>query len=181
MKPSQLLISASLSAPAAAVPGLQSFTSASSSAAAVGLNAAKGAAAVGLNAAKGAAAVVDVPRVAASIHSTTNQAASWIAANPGTAVGCGVAGVGVVMIATPGLVAAPVLGAAGFGAKGIVAGSTAAAIQSGMGSVVAPGLFATLQSAAAGGYGAAAVAGGVQAAGALVSSAGAALAWNKAK
>lgn len=61
-------------------------------------------------------------------------------------------------------------------------GSTAAGIQSGIGSVVAPGLFATLQSAAAGGYGAATVYGAVQVAGGAIASSGmGVIAWNKAR
>ncbi|KAI6772580.1 hypothetical protein HG530_003538 [Fusarium avenaceum] len=97
--------------------------------------------------------------------------------------------VGVAVVAVPALVAGPLLGALGFGAAGITAGqflevvlcldtfidfsgSAAAGIQSGIGSVVAPGLFATLQSAGAGGYGLAAVHTVVQAAGALVAAAG---------
>lgn len=85
--------------------------------------------------------------------------------------------------------AAPALGLAGFGANGIVGGqltpfvwvvhrfsvglltvllgSLAAGAQSGIGSVVAPSLFATLQSAGAGGYGLSAVYGAVQGAAAV--------------
>ncbi|KIL84250.1 hypothetical protein FAVG1_12487 [Fusarium avenaceum] len=83
--------------------------------------------------------------------------------------------VGVAVVAVPALVAGPLLGALGFGAAGVTAGSAAAGIQSGIGSVVAPGLFATLQSAGAGGYGLAAVHTVVQAAGALVAAAGVAI------
>jgi hypothetical protein len=53
-----------------------------------------------------------LPRAAA-------QGAKWVAANPGTAAA---AGVGLVLVAAPALVTAPVLGAVGFGANGIVAG-----------------------------------------------------------
>lgn len=97
--------------------------------------------------------------------------------------------VGIAVVAVPALVAGPLLGILGFVAAGITAGqslevvpcldtftdfsgSAAAGIQSGIGSVVAPGLFATLQSAGAGGYGLAAVHTVVQAAGALVAAAG---------
>ena len=98
-------------------------------------------------------------------------------------------GAGVLVCAVPALVAAPALGLAGFGANGIVGGpltpfvwivhrsspgllivllgSLAAGAQSGIGSVVAPSLFATLQSAGAGGYGLSAVYGAVQGAAAL--------------
>lgn len=98
-------------------------------------------------------------------------------------------GAGVLVCAVPALVAAPALGLAGFGANGIIGGSLtpfvwivhrfsagllivlpgslAAGAQSGIGSVVAPSLFATLQSAGAGGYGVSAVYGAVQGAAAL--------------
>ncbi|KAF9697279.1 hypothetical protein EKO04_004548 [Ascochyta lentis] len=54
-----------------------------------------------------------------------------------------------------------ILGAAGFTAGGIAAGSAAAGIQAGIGSVAAGSAFATLTSAAMGGYGAVIVFGGV--------------------
>lgn len=55
-------------------------------------------------------------------------------------------------VATLGLVAVPVaLGAAGFGAGGVVAGSAAAAIQAGIGNVAAGSLFAVCQSVGAAG------------------------------
>ncbi|KAI0876016.1 hypothetical protein GGS24DRAFT_453219 [Hypoxylon argillaceum] len=108
------------------------------------------------------------------------QATEWAAANPGKASALGA---GAVLVAAPMLVAAPVLGAAGFGANGIIAGSAAAGAQSGIGSVLAPSIFATLQSAAAGGYGVAAVSATVQGLGGVVaSSAGAAsLLWKGKK
>ena len=63
-----------------------------------------------------------------------------------------------------------------------VPGSSAAAIQSSMGSILSPSLFATLQSAGAGGYGVATVYPVVQAVGgAITSSAGASVAWVKSK
>lgn len=49
--------------------------------------------------------------------------------------------------------------------------------QAGIGNVVAPSVFATLQSAAAGGYGVAAVHGVVQAAGAAIGSGAGAVFW----
>ena len=142
-----------------------------------------------------------------SVPQATVQAYQACKANPGTAVACGVAGVGLLVVAAPGIVAAPSLAAAGFGANGVVlgvfpvltfpnsasiilfksntsflTGSTAASVQSGIGSVVAPGLFATLQSAGAGGYGVATVYGAVQVAGGTVaSSVLGVLAWSKAK
>ncbi|KAF2796877.1 hypothetical protein K505DRAFT_155120 [Melanomma pulvis-pyrius CBS 109.77] len=57
------------------------------------------------------------------------------------------------------VIAPLLLGLAGFTSAGVAAGSLAAAVQSSMGTVVAGGAFATLQSAAMGGYGAAIVAG----------------------
>ncbi|OAA66543.1 hypothetical protein SPI_01119 [Niveomyces insectorum RCEF 264] len=106
--------------------------------------------------------------------------AKCAAYNPGTAAACAALAVGAVCVAQPVAVAAPVLNAVGFGSSGIVSGSAAAGIQSTLGSVVAPSAFSTLQSAAMGGYGVAAVTGMVQAAGAAVgSSAGAVLAWAK--
>ncbi|KAF1996227.1 hypothetical protein P154DRAFT_580154 [Amniculicola lignicola CBS 123094] len=59
------------------------------------------------------------------------------------------------------VITAPLLGLVGFTGVGVAAGSLAAGIQSGLGNVVAGGVFATLQSAAMGGYGAATVAGAV--------------------
>jgi hypothetical protein len=73
---------------------------------------------------------------------------------------------GIAIVAAPGLVAAPALGAAGFTSNGVAAGSVAAAVQSSLGSVVAGSTFATLQSAAAGGYGVVIVNGVIQVAGA---------------
>ncbi|KAI2638225.1 hypothetical protein GGS21DRAFT_461225 [Xylaria nigripes] len=95
------------------------------------------------------------------------KATEWATKNPGKAV---VMGAGVILAAAPMAAAAPVLGAFGFGANGIIAGSVAAGAQSSIGSVVAPSLFATLQSAAAGGYGVAAVSTAVQGVGGLVAS-----------
>ncbi|KAI0402761.1 hypothetical protein F4802DRAFT_574307 [Xylaria palmicola] len=106
------------------------------------------------------------------------NATEWAGANPRTAVAVGA---GVVLVAAPMLIAAPLLGAFGFGANGIVVGSMAAGAQSGIGSVVAPSLFATLQSAGAGGYGVAAVAGAFQGLGAVIGSSGALSVFRKAK
>ncbi|KAI0479845.1 hypothetical protein F4859DRAFT_477531 [Xylaria cf. heliscus] len=92
------------------------------------------------------------------------NATEWAAANLKQAT---IAGAGAACVVAPMLVAAPVLGLVGFGATGIVGGSIAAGIQSAIGSVVAPSVFATLQSAAAGGYGVAAVSGTVQGLGVL--------------
>ncbi|KAI0019756.1 hypothetical protein F4780DRAFT_793048 [Xylariomycetidae sp. FL0641] len=74
------------------------------------------------------------------------------------------------------------MAAAGFATQGVVAGSVAAGVQSGIGSVVAPSLFAALTSAGAGGYGAATVFGAVQAVGgAVATSALGGLAWANAE
>ncbi|KAM0562152.1 hypothetical protein ACHAPJ_002597 [Fusarium lateritium] len=81
-------------------------------------------------------------------------------------------GAGLAMAAAPALVASPALAAAGFGANGIVGGTVAAGAQSAIGNVVAPGVFATLQSAGAGGYGVAIVNGVVQGAGVIATAAG---------
>jgi len=63
-----------------------------------------------------------------------------------------------------------------------VTGSSAAAIQSSIGSIVSPSLFATLQSAGAGGYGVATVYPAVQVVGGVItSSAGASVAWVMSK
>ncbi|TLD26612.1 hypothetical protein PspLS_04369 [Pyricularia sp. CBS 133598] len=82
--------------------------------------------------------------------------------------------VGTAMVAAPGLFVLPVLASIGFGGSGPIAGGIAASVQSGMGNVLAPSLFATLQSAAMGGYGVTAVLGTVQAAGGLFAVAAAA-------
>ncbi|KAG6816151.1 hypothetical protein H0H93_008482, partial [Arthromyces matolae] len=59
-------------------------------------------------------------------------------------------GMAIGSILTP-LLAAPILGLVGFGAAGPVAGTMAAAIQSGMGSIAAGSPFALAQSIAMGG------------------------------
>jgi hypothetical protein len=76
---------------------------------------------------------------------------------------------GVTLVAAPALVVAPVLSAVGFTSTGVGAGSVAAGVQSGLGSVAAGSMFAGLQSAAAGGYGLAMANGVVQGAGAALS------------
>ncbi|KAJ0305520.1 hypothetical protein COL516b_005215 [Colletotrichum fioriniae] len=110
--------------------------------------------------------------------SRLRKAADWVRENPGTTVCYGVSAGSLVVLAAPALVVAPALGLAGFGSQGIVAGSAAAGFQAGIGNVVAPSLFATLQSAGAAGYGAAVVNGAIQA-GAGVSAT--AFAWWGAK
>lgn len=51
------------------------------------------------------------------------KATEWVVANPGKTAALGVAGAGAILIAAPMAAAAPLLGAAGFGANGIVAGT----------------------------------------------------------
>lgn len=110
-----------------------------------------------------------------------SQVTAWVWANPGTAACLTVgAAVGVPLIVAPMAAAAPVLGAAGFGSGGIVGGSAAAGAMGS--SVAAGGAFATLQSAAMGGYGVAAVSGAVQGAGAVIAGASGSLAsWLQRK
>ncbi|KXH50306.1 hypothetical protein CSAL01_09262 [Colletotrichum salicis] len=94
--------------------------------------------------------------------SRLKKAIDWMRENPGTTASYGLSASSLAVLAAPALVAAPALGLAGFGSQGIVAGSAAAGIQAGIGNVVAPSLFATLQSAGAAGYGAAVVNGVIQ-------------------
>ncbi|KAJ4406487.1 hypothetical protein N0V85_004505 [Neurospora sp. IMI 360204] len=75
---------------------------------------------------------------------------------------------GLIAVAAPAIVTAPILAALGFGAAGPVAGTAAAAAQAALGNVVAGSAFSIAQSAAMGGYGAAIVNGAVQGAGLLV-------------
>ncbi|KAL5900399.1 hypothetical protein ACKVWM_000217 [Pyricularia oryzae] len=71
------------------------------------------------------------------------NAAAQAAANPCKAAAVIAGAAGVTMIAAPALIAIPTLGALGFSASGPVAGGIATIVQSGIGSVVAPLLFAT--------------------------------------
>lgn len=99
--------------------------------------------------------------------------AAW--ENPLMAAGIAAAGAGALVVAAPVVVTAPLMGvagAAGFTPAGIAASSVAAGIQAGIGSVGAGGLFATVQSAAMGGYGAAVLTGATQAAGVTMAGAG---------
>ncbi|KAL4961439.1 uncharacterized protein BDV14DRAFT_180422 [Aspergillus stella-maris] len=107
-----------------------------------------------------------------------SKTAKWATNNPTLAATtvCSVA-----VVAAPGLVVAPVLSVLGFGSGGIKAYSLAAGAQSAMGNVAAGSTFATLQSAAAGGYGIAAVNGVAQVGGAVVGVGSAGLRWVRAK
>ncbi|GJC84713.1 hypothetical protein ColLi_07551 [Colletotrichum liriopes] len=99
------------------------------------------------------------------------KAKGWASDNPGQAACYTVGAISLAVLASPALISTPALTAMGFGAKGVVANSAAAAAQAGIGNVVAPSVFATLQSAGTAGYGAAIVNGAVQA-GAGVTAAG---------
>ncbi|KAF5003345.1 hypothetical protein FDECE_10093, partial [Fusarium decemcellulare] len=77
-------------------------------------------------------------------------------------------GIGALAIAAPALAAGPALAMFGFKTSGIASSSIAAGAQKGIGSVIAPSVFSTLQSAGAGGYGVASVYGAVQGAGAAL-------------
>ncbi|KAH9225548.1 hypothetical protein K456DRAFT_43755 [Colletotrichum gloeosporioides 23] len=92
--------------------------------------------------------------------------------SPGTVAACGAVGVGLAVVAAPGVVAAPALLATGFGGNGVLAGSMAAGIHSAIGNVAASSVFAICQSAGAGGYGVAAVHGAIQFAGGLTAASG---------
>ncbi|GAB0136601.1 hypothetical protein EsDP_00004897 [Epichloe bromicola] len=85
---------------------------------------------------------------------------------------CAAVGTGLLVVAGPGIVAAPLLGAMGFGSLGPIAGTAAACVQSGIGNVAAGSAFATLQSAAMGGAGGAVVNGVVSAAGGFLAGVG---------
>ncbi|KAI1435401.1 hypothetical protein GGR50DRAFT_657394 [Xylaria sp. CBS 124048] len=112
-----------------------------------------------------AAQNTDWQGIAATAAASGQKATNWAVENPGKAAAFGV---GAAMVVVPMAVAGPALGAVGFGANGIVLGSAATVVQSNIGNVVAPSLFSTLQSAAAGGYGVAAVSSAAQWCGGLV-------------
>ncbi|KAK2054018.1 hypothetical protein LY76DRAFT_493636, partial [Colletotrichum caudatum] len=77
-------------------------------------------------------------------------AKDWAFSNPKCSV---VIAGSLIIMASPGLVATPLLTGAGFGAKGVVANTAAASIQSLIGNVAPHSTFATLTSAGMGGYG----------------------------
>ncbi|KAJ5686368.1 hypothetical protein N7536_008987 [Penicillium majusculum] len=107
------------------------------------------------------------------------QAGTWAYETPALAA-CAVAGTGgVVVVASPVLVTAPILSGLGFNTGGVAAGSYAAGVQSSIGNVVANSLFATGQSAGAGGLGSVAVNTAAQACGALTGMGSAGFAWFK--
>ncbi|KAL9479743.1 hypothetical protein ACSS6W_004529 [Trichoderma asperelloides] len=95
--------------------------------------------------------------------------------NPMLAAATVVTGAGVAVVAAPALITAPIMGIAGmagFTQAGIAGASIASALQASIGNVAAGSIFATVQSAAAGGYGVAALTGTVQAVGGAVAGAG---------
>ncbi|UKZ91103.1 uncharacterized protein TrAFT101_006099 [Trichoderma asperellum] len=95
--------------------------------------------------------------------------------NPMLAAATVVTGAGVAVVAVPALITAPIMGIAGmagFTQAGIAGASIASALQASIGNVAAGSIFATVQSAAAGGYGVAALAGTAQAVGGAVAGAG---------
>ncbi|KAL7909047.1 hypothetical protein GGI35DRAFT_425261 [Trichoderma velutinum] len=96
-------------------------------------------------------------------------------------------GTGLLVVAAPAVLTAPIMGlagAAGFTPAGIAASSAASAIHASIGNVAAGSIFATFQSAAAGGYGVGVLAGAAQTAGSAVAGAsgvGAVLTYFKGK
>ncbi|OBT89854.1 hypothetical protein VE02_00813 [Pseudogymnoascus sp. 03VT05] len=84
----------------------------------------------------------------------------WTAAHPGQTALLVVNGA---LFFTPAALTGPLLTSMGFGATGPVASSVAASLQSMLGNVGAGSVFAYLQSAAMGGYGAVVVNGATQA------------------
>ncbi|KAG6034866.1 hypothetical protein E4U41_006347 [Claviceps citrina] len=116
----------------------------------------------------------DTPGMPSSFFTfAQNAAQTALNASREHPVAAATAGTGLFVVAAPAVVSTPLLSWLGFG----VAGSVAAAIQSSIGNVVAGGLFATLQSAAAGGAGAAVVNGAVSAAGGLTAAVAGASPW----
>ncbi|KAK4084317.1 uncharacterized protein Triagg1_797 [Trichoderma aggressivum f. europaeum] len=99
--------------------------------------------------------------------------AAW--ENPLLAAATVATGTGLLVVAAPAVLTAPIMGlagAAGFTPAGIAASSAASAIHASFGSVAAGSIFATLQSAAAGGYGVGVLAGAAQTAGGAVAGVG---------
>ncbi|KAK3985168.1 hypothetical protein QBC44DRAFT_335567 [Cladorrhinum sp. PSN332] len=106
--------------------------------------------------------------MASNLKKAAEKGVELAVKNPGTAAVACVMGAGLIVVAAPAAVAAPVLGAVGFSAEGVLAGSIAAGVQGTIGNVVGGSAFAVCQSAAAGGAGAAVVAGATQVAGGAV-------------
>ncbi|KAL4772903.1 hypothetical protein BDW60DRAFT_206666 [Aspergillus nidulans var. acristatus] len=100
-----------------------------------------------------------------SLAGLAAQAAEWAAENPGSAASTAA---GIAAIAAPGLVVALTLSILGFGPGGVQACSLAASAQCVVGNVAAGSIFATLQSAGAGGASFAVINGVAQAGGLAV-------------
>ncbi|CAI7669616.1 unnamed protein product [Penicillium palitans] len=107
------------------------------------------------------------------------QAGTWAFENPALAACAVVRAGGVAVVAAPKLVIAPILSGLGLNAGGVAAGSYAEAVQSSIGNVVTDSLFATGQSAGAGGLGSVAVNTAAQECGALTGMGSAGFAWFK--
>ncbi|KAI5779090.1 hypothetical protein EDC01DRAFT_776641 [Geopyxis carbonaria] len=90
---------------------------------------------------------------------SVSKASDWMKRNPRYTAAISVAAPALVAVA-PAVLITPILAPLGFTSGGVVAGSAAAGIQSGIGSVAAGSTFAFCQSAAAGGYAASAIAAG---------------------
>ncbi|KAM0453467.1 hypothetical protein ACHAO4_005060 [Trichoderma viride] len=108
-------------------------------------------------------------------QSTAQRLGKAARENPMLAAAAVVTGAGVAVVAAPALIIAPIMGIAGmvgFTPAGVAGASIASALQASIGNVAAGSLFATIQSAAAGGYGVAALTGTAQAVGGAVAGAG---------
>ncbi|KAL7901630.1 hypothetical protein HDV64DRAFT_241580 [Trichoderma sp. TUCIM 5745] len=108
-------------------------------------------------------------------QSTAQRLGQVARENPMLAAATIVTGAGVAVVAAPALITAPIMGIAGmvgFTPAGVAGASIASALQATIGNVAAGSLFATIQSAAAGGYGVAALTGTAQAIGGTVAGAG---------
>ncbi|KAF4547163.1 Hypothetical protein D9617_55g071570 [Elsinoe fawcettii] len=101
--------------------------------------------------------------------------------NPSASAGVVLAATGFSVLAAPAIVSAPALLMSGFGSTGIGAGTVAAAAQSAVGNVAAGSVFATLQSAGAGGVGLAAVNGMIQIGGGLITILGSGITFSTSK
>ncbi|KAK1827349.1 hypothetical protein QBC39DRAFT_362152 [Podospora conica] len=112
-----------------------------------------------------------LPATAAS--SKHKEEESQPGVHPDVILGATLAGLGLTAVIAPAIIVGPALAAVGFGPLGPIVGALAPAIQAATAPVAAGGLFATLQSAAMGGYGLGAVTGAVQLVGGAVTAVGA--------
>ena len=123
MKALKLLTVSYLALPTTAF-SLSSLVSKSHQAALAGVTAAqKAMSEANVSAAMAAAAKRTRDFAAESVPEATLLAYKACKTNPGTTVACGTAGVGLLMVAAPAILAAPSLAAAGFGAHGVVLGA----------------------------------------------------------